>query len=256
MDEVKEALASGPLPDVVTLTGFGEPTLSQSVGELIDQIKSITNIPVAVLTNGSLLWRKDVIDELLLADIVAPSLDAGDNAAFHFVNRPAPELNFDQMVEGVTDFSHKYQGKLWLEVFLVSGITSVNEQVLKISALTALIKKDVLHLNSIRRPPAESYAHSITDEQMQRLAKWFESPVQIVAALEHEDCAKAEHQQLDEVQILALLKRRPSTLAEVAETTGAHPLFVGKALELLCEQKKLKSVKRDAGVYYSAVEFV
>ena len=77
-----------PRPDYVTLSGSGEPTLYSRLDELIDRIKHLTDIPVAVLTNGSLLWQEVVQQQLAAADLVMPSLDAGNATAFHLVNRP------------------------------------------------------------------------------------------------------------------------------------------------------------------------
>ncbi|MGD2175646.1 MAG: radical SAM protein, partial [Candidatus Brocadiaceae bacterium] len=102
LEEVEEKLNSEP--DYITLSGSGEPTLFSRLGELIGHIKNITDIPVAVLTNGSLLWRKTVRDNLQEADLVIPSLDAGNESMFRYVNRPAPQLSFYEVAEGLITF--------------------------------------------------------------------------------------------------------------------------------------------------------
>lgn len=73
-----QKLADGPVPDYVNLSGSGEPTLNERIGQLTGEIKMLTYIPVAVLTNSSLLWQREVQDALMEADLVLPSLDAGD----------------------------------------------------------------------------------------------------------------------------------------------------------------------------------
>jgi len=88
LEQVQAKLATEP--DYITLSGSGEPTLFSRVGELIGRIKDVTDIPVAVLTNGSLLWQKAVRDDLQQADVVIPSLDAGNERMFRYVNRAAP----------------------------------------------------------------------------------------------------------------------------------------------------------------------
>jgi wyosine [tRNA(Phe)-imidazoG37] synthetase (radical SAM superfamily) len=103
--------------DYITLSGSGEPTLCAGLGELIERIKAITSVPVAVLTSGSLLWRADVHDELQPADLVVPSLDAGDESRFRFINRPHESISFAQMVEGLIAFRQAFHGQYWLEVF-------------------------------------------------------------------------------------------------------------------------------------------
>ncbi|GAG90670.1 unnamed protein product, partial [marine sediment metagenome] len=104
-------------PDYITLSGSGEPTLFSRLEELISKIKNITDIPVAVLTNGSLLWLPEVRNALKAADMVVPSLDAGSSQIFQYVNRPHRDITFSRMLEGLVKFRNEYNGKYWLEVF-------------------------------------------------------------------------------------------------------------------------------------------
>lgn len=100
--------------DWVTFVGSGEPTLHASLGRMIRQVKSLTHVPVAVITNGSLLYLPDVRDELLAADAVLPTLDAGSEALYRTINRPWPELTFERLVEGLITFRQAYARKLWI----------------------------------------------------------------------------------------------------------------------------------------------
>ncbi len=123
LDELKVKLACRP--DYVTLSGSGEPTLHSRLGETIEHIQAMSDVPVAVLTNGSLLWQKEVREELALADAVLPSLDAGNGLKFAFINRPHPCLTFERMVEGLIAFRDEFPGQYWLEVFLLGGYTAI-----------------------------------------------------------------------------------------------------------------------------------
>lgn len=96
--ELDLKLGQGPRPDYVTLAGSGEPTLYSGIGRLIEQHKSLSDVPVAVLTNGSLLSDRDVQDALRLANLVLPSLDAGHELQFEAINRPHPAIRFERMV--------------------------------------------------------------------------------------------------------------------------------------------------------------
>jgi len=116
--ELKEKLATRP--DYITLSGSGEPTLYSRLDELIAGIRSMTDVPVAVLTNGSLLWQEDVRRQLMDAHLVIPSLDAGQGAMFQAVNRPHESISFEQMLEGLIAFREEYYGEYWLEVFLLA----------------------------------------------------------------------------------------------------------------------------------------
>ena len=101
VEEIRQALVQGPLPDVITLAGSGEPTLYEPLGELIRALKTLTGIPVALLTNGALFWKPEVRRDAALADLVLPSLDAGDEATFQAVNRPHPGLTLEETLQGL-----------------------------------------------------------------------------------------------------------------------------------------------------------
>ena len=122
LEELAEKLRSEPGPDYVGLAGSGEPTLHARIGDLIAGIKRLTSVPVAVLTNGSMLWRSDVRAGIAEADLVMPSLDAGTPRRFERVNRPHRDISFEKMVDGLVTFCAVFRGKVWLEVFVLAGI--------------------------------------------------------------------------------------------------------------------------------------
>ena len=121
LDELKVRLAEGGSIDYITIGGSGEPTLNSQLGALIDGIRSLTAIPVAIITNGTLLYRPDVRAECGKANLVIPSLDAGDATTFGAVNRPAPDINIEKLVSGLALFREEFSGQIWLEVFLIEG---------------------------------------------------------------------------------------------------------------------------------------
>ena len=135
LSELKIKLAMGESPDYISIAGSGEPTLHSYIGELIGMIKNMTTIPVAVLTNGSLLYLPEVRAALMQADLVIPSLDAGDETLFRYVNRPHPDISFDNMVNGLIEFTDDFPGQVWLEVLLISGVTGMAEDVRENSRL-------------------------------------------------------------------------------------------------------------------------
>jgi len=108
--ELRDRLAEGVVADYITIGGSGEPTLNSRLGELIDGIREMTRIPIAVLTNGTLLYRPDVRADCAKADVVLPSLDAGDATVFNKVNRPAPDISIEKLVGGLRQFREEYSG--------------------------------------------------------------------------------------------------------------------------------------------------
>ena len=108
--------------DYLTFAGSGEPTLSLDLGEVVSQAKEIVDSPLAVITNSTLLSSPSVRKELAMADVVLPSLDAASQEAFFAINRPAPGLFADKMIQGLKDFRREFSGEIWLEVMLVKSI--------------------------------------------------------------------------------------------------------------------------------------
>ena len=106
---------------MIALAGSGEPTLYAGLGEVVDGVKAVTDVPVAVITNGSLLGLPEVQRDLGHADIVLPSLDAADEAAKKSINRPEGSLELKGLVDGMASFREAFAGQIWLEVMLLDG---------------------------------------------------------------------------------------------------------------------------------------
>jgi wyosine [tRNA(Phe)-imidazoG37] synthetase (radical SAM superfamily) len=154
--------------DVVTIVGEGEPTLYLHVGELIKGLKSLTVKPIAVITNGSLLFEETVREELFEADIVLPSLDAYDEDTFKKINRPLGLLSFKQVFQGLKAFSDEFQGELWLETMLVRGLNDDDESLAQFKILLGKLNYDRLYLNIPLRPPAEPWVEAPTPESLEK----------------------------------------------------------------------------------------
>lgn len=141
--------------DVVTVVGEGEPTLYADLGRLLEGLKKLTDKPVAVITNGALLYDPQVRKELCQADIVLPSMDAVDDKMFREIDRPYGRLRFDQVSQGLIDFSKEYSGQLYLEIMLLDGVNCSDEALEKFSQMLSKIRCDRVYVNTAVRPPAE-----------------------------------------------------------------------------------------------------
>ncbi len=168
--EVKSVLAShapGKI-DWITFVGSGEPTLHSKIGYLINEVKTLTNFPVAVITNGSLLYLPEVRQALSAADVVMPSLDAGNAALYRKLNRPHGQATFERLVDGLVTFSDEYQGKLWAEVMLIEGWNDSEAALREIADILKRVEADEVHLLLPTRPPAESSVRPTDDEGLLR----------------------------------------------------------------------------------------
>jgi len=247
LEELKVKLAGKP--DYITLSGSGEPTLFSRLDELIAGIRSMTDIPVAVLTNGSLLWQKSVRRQLMDANLVIPSLDAGHSSMFHAVNRPHESISFDQMLEGLIDFRQEYDGEYWLEVFLLAGHTAIDSEVGRIAECVSRIRPDRVQLNTATRPTAEDYAVMVDRKRMADLANRFDPPAEVIADY------RGVHAQSDfkagRDSVLEMIRRRPCSLDDIAAGLGMHRNEAVKYIEELNAEGRLAKRSSGGKLFYS-----
>lgn len=166
LGEIKEFLKSSVKFDVISIVGEGEPTLFSQLEKLIIEIKKLTEKPVAVITNGSLLSEEEVRKALFNADIVLPSMDGYDELSFKKINRPYGKLKYEEVRKGLEIFSQNYQGELWLEIMLMKDINDSKKIIEKYKENLTKIKYDRLYINTPVRPPAEDRAGEIDKETM------------------------------------------------------------------------------------------
>ncbi|MDD2563217.1 MAG: radical SAM protein [Salinivirgaceae bacterium] len=187
-DKVKEELIhyfnNNPDPDYITFSGSGEPTLNSRIGEMLQFIKQIKpNIPVAVLTNGTLFYDKKVREALLNADVVLPSLDAATNEVFMKINRPATNLTTDQYIQGLIDFRSEFKGKIWLEIFILPDYNDTDHELSELKKVILKIKPDSIQLNTLDRPGTISNLRGATREELQRISNlWKLDNVEIISS--------------------------------------------------------------------------
>jgi wyosine [tRNA(Phe)-imidazoG37] synthetase (radical SAM superfamily) len=202
-----------------------------------------------VLTTGSLLWMPEVRRDLAAADLVMPSLDAPDQPLFERVNRPHGKIPFDRMVDGLLEFAAGFQGRIWLEVFLLAGLTDAKDRVQRIAALARRIGPERVQLNTVSRPPADKEALAVPAGSMERLRKIFDKPAEIITESRPAPPGKGTAGDED---ILALLRRRPCTVQGIAQGLGLHPNDVIKRLDVLVEAGLVAAVRREDGTYYES----
>lgn len=245
LDEIKKRIGEVDA-DYITLSGSGEPTLNSGVKKLICGIKKLTPIPVAVLTNASLLSEKEVRDALTEADLVVPSLDAGREEIFRSINRPHASLCFDRMVEGIVSFRREFRGELWLEIMFIEGINSGDEEVRRFIPLIEKINPDRVHLNTVARPPAEEGIRQVPPNVMEGIKKILGHKAEVIVNYdrEHEGISSSRE------EILSVLKRRPCTLSDLVSCTGLHRNEVLKYIAALKEEGVIIANSEGGETYY------
>ncbi len=238
-------------PDYITLSGSGEPTLYAPLESLINSIKQITDIPLAVLTNGSLLWQVDIRQALAQADLVCPSLDAGCEATFGKINRPCPEITFDKMLQGLIDFRREFTGDYWLEVFIIKGINTDPAELEKLADCIKRISPDRVQVNSATRPTAESSVAAPSREELEQIAVQLADNAEVIADFSQVLKPKDFTTHLQDV--LNLLKRRPCSVDDIADGLGLPRPEVLKYLAELTAKGKIAGQTQHNILYYKAL---
>jgi wyosine [tRNA(Phe)-imidazoG37] synthetase (radical SAM superfamily) len=246
-----DAHAPGEI-DWLTFVGSGEPTLHSGLGEMIRQVKGMTDIPVAVITNGALLSHPEVRDDLLAADAVLPTLDAGNAGLYKKINRPHPGVPFDQMISGLTEFRRVYPGKLWIEIMMVRGVNDTEPALRELAAILVQINPDEIHINQPIRPPAEPWVQPADEEGLLRArailghkTRVFTFPKGYFDLGQYENMVDA---------ILAIITRHPMRQSELEQTLmewGKEE--VGQALEKLQASGRAQMIERYDTCFWSAV---
>ena len=241
--EISDYLKSNNPPDFLTFSGSGEPTLYLKLGELIERCKkSFPDVKVAILTNSSLFYREDVRLDCSKADVVLPSLDSARAETFLKLDRPAEKNVLDKIINGLIEFRKTFDKEIWLEVFFAKGVNDSKEDLDALHDALIKINPDIVQLNTLDRPPADSSTLPVSKKFLAEVALlWNDLPVEIISR--YKDRSEIENYSAEfEDQIISTLKRRPLTRNDLVEIYKKPMYEIGKYLDILEKEKKLKNV--------------
>ncbi len=238
--------------DWLTVTGEGEPTLCRSLGHILREIRKMTDLPIAVITNGGLLHQEDVRADLAESDLVMPSLDAADPETFGRIDRPHGRLEIEAIIEGIAQFRREFSGRVWLEIMLVRGVNDGDESLRALRAAIDRIEPDRVWLNTPVRPPAEGGVEIPDASVLERAREILgESSVpdpapRTAMAVGPDDPAGA---------LLDVLRRHPLRADQVPD---AFPSLGSEAIETLLDnlrrEGRLREIRRGGDVYLAPIE--
>lgn len=246
--ELKRKIAEGLEADTVTISGSGEPTLNSGLGKLIDGIKQLTDLPVVVITNGTLLSRADVRHDCAKADIVMPSLDAGDAETFAKINHPHPQIDYEAYVEGLYLFRQEFSGSYWLEVFFCEGVNTDPESIQKIKEHISRIKPDKVQLNTSVRPVTDPAAARVSPEKMDQIARRLGDGAEVIA--DFSKTIQTKDFRTGQAEILDLLRRRPCSTDDICSGLGMNRNIVQKLIQQLLNDSKITAEREKHVTYY------
>lgn len=166
-EEVRKTLGKVE-PDIITMSGTGEPTLAENLGEAVKVAREVTGLPVSVLTNSSLMMRRKVREDLAEADIVVGSLDAPNPELLERINHPCDEIVFQDLVQGMKKFSKGFGGKFALELMFVPENSDFSEEIARVARS---IGPDEVEINT---PLRNCPVRPLSPTELEKIEKDFE----------------------------------------------------------------------------------
>jgi wyosine [tRNA(Phe)-imidazoG37] synthetase (radical SAM superfamily) len=253
MDQVTQVLDQHDDEDIdwITFVGSGEPVLHNQIGAMIRSVKTETNKPVAVITNGTFLHTAELRAELAVADAVLPSLDAGRADLYRTINRPHPEATFEQHIEGLIAFGNEFQGLYWPETMLLRDLNDSEAALNDIAEIYSQMNPDKIHINLPARPPAETWVEPTDEEGMMRTRAILGDIAEVIHPIEGKFDLGGYDNVLDAV--LGIITRHPMRAEELQRTLADWaPLEVDQALEALGSSGRAQIIERCGARFWSA----
>ncbi|MDK2784012.1 MAG: hypothetical protein PWQ32_1601 [Thermococcaceae archaeon] len=245
--KVEKVWERGERIDYLTFVPDGEPTLDANLGEEIEMLKSL-NIPLAILTNSSLIWREDVRNDLLKLDFVSLKLDAVTEALWRKVDRPHKTLKLDKILEGILEFRRDFKGKIVTETMLMDGI-NYGDEFREIAEFLKELKPDMAYIAVPTRPPWEKWVKPAREDVINLAFHVFadaigEERVEYLIGYEGNAFAFTGNVEEDILAITAVHPMREDALRELLKKANAGWDIVekliaeGKLIELEYEGKR------------------
>jgi len=248
--KINDATLRGERIDYITFVPDGEPTLDVNLGEEISLLKHV-GIPIAVITNASLLWREEVREELLAADFVSLKVDAVSHVLWRRINRPHKNLKLDTILNGVKEFARSFEGILVSESMLIDGVNYEDELERSANFLEGLVKLDRAYIAIPTRPPAEMWVKPAKEETLngafQKFSKTLGSDkVEFLTGYEGNAFAFTGNVKEDLLSITAVHPMRKEALIEFLKRAKAD----WQVIDELLQQKKLTEIEYEEKKYY------
>ena len=230
--------------DWITFVGSGEPTLHSRLGQMLRAVKAFTEIPVALITNGSLLYQPDVREEVAVCDAVLPSVDAGSEELYLRINRPQPTFSFERLIDGLAAFNRHYDGHMWVEVMLIRGLNDTAPALEDLARVLRRIEPDEVHINIPIRPPAEPWVEPPDEEGLQRASAILGDVAHVVSPVDGSFDLSGCDDVVDAV--IQVIQRHPMSEEELQKTLRQWSAAdVSQALERLATDGRAQAVVRE-----------
>jgi len=251
--ELEKFLSASPVVDFVTFSGYGEPTLNSNIGEIVRFLKNqFPNVPIALITNSSLLWQDKVVKDVKEIDLFLPSFDAASEHVLQKINRPVSMLSVELLKKGLFNLKEETEGKIWLETLFVKGLNDSRDEILQIGEFVHQLKPDRWQINTVDRPPAYN-SKPLSYEELEEIKDIVEYPATDIIVRKPAESRNIFTSNLKK-EILDLVSRRPCPIEEISDALGVLQKDVENAVEELLIEGKVFEVKFGSVFYLKGKE--
>lgn len=235
-------------PDYLTFVPNGEPTLDINLGKEIRLLKRL-DIPVAVITNSSLIHNPQVREDLMEADWASVKVDAVAESIWEKINRPYKDIDFKMMIRGLKSFAAAFQGKLNTETMLIDGFNDETEQISEIAKFIAKLNPHTAYLSIPTRPPAVRTIKAVSELKMTEAWQVFQEAgisTELLTGFEGTDTGFTGNAFEDILNITAVHPLREDTMAELLRQDKTD----GDVIDSLISQGLIKSINHGGKTYF------
>ena len=238
-------------PDFLTFSGSGEPTLHADLGDIIRALKTISSIPIAVITNSAILDKAQVRADLRLADVVLASLDTITENIFQKINRPIKNITTKHIINGLEKFRNEYQGQIWLEILFCKGINDSKEEIYKLKeVIDNKIRPNKIQINTVVRPPTEDYAHILSQNKLKEIKNILGEKAEIMVSFKRENIKVSKVKEEIESKIENMVAVRPCTFKDIENSLNIHKTELLKFLDKMVFQQKIYIRRHNHRLFY------
>jgi len=246
--KINDSIERGEQIDFLTFVPDGEPTLDVNLGKEIEIISGF-NIKIVVISSSSLIWRDDVKDDLRKAHWVSLKIDTATENIWKIINRPIGTLNYDNILQGILDFSNTFNGELATETMLIQNINDSIEELKKVTDFIAKINPRKSYISIPIRPPAEGWAKSATEHSINTAYQIFKDKsidTEYLICYEGDNFAFTGNVEEDLLSITLVHPMRKDSVAKFLKKANADWDIIIK----LINEDKLKEVKYKNKEFY------
>ena len=230
---LRQANEKGEQVDYLTFVPDGEPTLDSRLGKTIEQLRPL-GVPIAIISNASLIWREEVQRILALADWVSLKVDAIDDTRWLRINRPQAALDHLAILDGMLSFAKRYKGILATESMLVRGLNDSDQAANELGVFLVKLNPNIAYLSVPTRPPSEKSVYTPDEATLNRIFQIINqqvSQVELMTGYEGNAFSSTGNLAEDLLSITAVHPMRKEAVQALLDKVGADWDLVERLIE-------------------------